>query len=563
MFIKLIENGEDGEKNMMKKKTLRVYSRIPVEGQYPNGLAYSVHMALGESEAEVIEGENCQTKKDIEWKPLHNDYGILFPKADIDERNVIIPKFAADIRIAEVCSTGNTECGNNANGALKAENVDSKKQFPGEHQFSSYYITGADVVSEGYYGQADMANESEGDGKGGQCFWTWVTEDFVNYEECGLLTADELEKRTGLSLTQLREKDSVKISDEIAVKISKKWDSTKVEEYVGLPENEALRSLKEQKDFQKFPLARGFGDPVILFWEDEYYFIATNDNVGDIGLYVRKSHTIDGLFAEDIEMHLILDKDEKRHLIQTFWAPEFHVIGGRLCILFAVSNEQWGPKCHMMRLKENGDILKASDWEDPVEVKRAGGLILGAHGITLDMTYVKSGSRHYYVWSYRENIGSPLDSGSMIMVGEFDPENPTELITEPVCLSRPLYGFENTRGTINNEGPYAFYHNEKIYLTYSGGDARGYLYTTCLLTAKDGDNLCDPGVWEKAKTPALSFASVPGVYGPGHNSFFRDRNGDWWIAFHAVTDYQEKVISDCFRRVVYDDNGEPRFDGVM
>ena len=81
------------------------------------------------------------------------------------------------------------------------------------------------------------------------------------------------------------------------------------------------------------------------------------------------------------------------------------------------------------------------------------------------MTYIKSGDKHYYAWSYRENIGT-----------------------------------------------------------------------------------------------VLHFASVQGEYGPGHNSFFCDRNGDWWIAYHAVSSYEEKVISTGIRRVHFDSLNRPRLD---
>lgn len=500
-----------------KAYKFRVYSRDTIEGQYPNGLAYSVHMAVSDGG---------------EFVPMHNNYGLLFAKADVDERNVIVPAFTRNIRVAKISSNDRNK----------------------------YVITGENTSADGTV--SDLQKEE---------FWSWLTEDFINFEELGIKRTEELEAATGLPAKQLRASDEVTVSKEMAEAACHEWNPIKFEKAENsASEGKNIRVLYSDGSYHdknlaeypnvKFPFARGFGDPVVLLWENEYYYIATNDNVGDIGFYARKADTIDGLFADNVQMHIILDKDEKRELIQTFWAPEFHVIGERLCILFAVSNEQWGPQCHIMRLKEGGDILKAEDWEDPVKIKSMGGKKLGWNGITLDMTYVKSGNRHYYVWSYREHIGSPLDSGSMIMAGEFLPENPYELITEPVCLSRPLYGFENVRGTINNEGPYAFYHRGKIYLTYSGGDARGYLYTVGLLTADDGDDLCDVSVWNKAKTPVLSFASVPGEYGPGHNSFFRDRNGDWWIAFHAVTCFEEKVISDSIRRVHFDINGKPRFD---
>lgn len=467
-------------------KTLTVYNKEVIEGQYPNGLAYSVHIAIQE-------------------EPVRNDYGILFPKGSVDEENRIVPAFVGEVRIAAV--------------------VVNARQ--------AYLITGENWTDKG------VAKTDE------KLYWAWLTEDFISYEEWNLCGEKTLEERTDVSITELRKSNEINIVDELACRIKEYWNEK--------PE------MNTKYPKLQFPFSRGFGDPVFFLWKDDYYYIATNDNVGDIGFYVRKAHELEDLFAEDTEVHIILDKDEKRGLIQTFWAPEFHVINEDLYLVFAVSNENWGPQCHIMKLKENGDILNPNDWEDPRKVTRPQGKKLGENGITLDMTYVKSGDRHYYVWSYREKIGSPLDSGSMLMVAEFDPANPYELITEPVCLSRPLYGFENTNGTINNEGPYAFYHGNNIYLAYSGGDARGYLYTVGMLTAKDGADLCDLSVWEKAKTPVLSFRSVQGEYGPGHNSFFCDRDGDWWIAYHGVTSFEERIISDGIRKIRYDQNDCPRF----
>lgn len=338
---------------------LKVYNKTTIDGQYPNGLAYSVHIS--------IHGE-----------PIHNEYGILFPKGSVDEDNRIVPAYAGNIRIASVV-------------------IDSKQ---------AYLITGEDFTENG--------TSIEGE----ESFWAWMTEDFISYEEWNLCERKILEERTGISISELRKNSEISISDELTGKIKEHW-------------NEAPEKNTKYPKLQ-FPFSKGFGDPVFFLWKDDYYYIATNDNVDDIGFYVRKAHELEDLFAEDTDVHIILDKDEKRGLIQTFWAPEFHVINEELYLIFAVSNENWGPQCHIMKLKENGDILEPEDWEDPKKVTRPGGKKLGEDGITLDMTYVKSGDRHYYVWSYREKIGSPMDSGSMLMVGEFNPKNPYELITEPV-----------------------------------------------------------------------------------------------------------------------------------
>ena len=128
-----------------------------------------------------------------------------------------------------------------------------------------------------------------------------------------------------------------------------------------------------QKEFP-FPLAKGYADPDILKWEGNYYFLATNDNVNDIGLFVRGASTVEGLFTEEAHANevILLDVNEEKDFIQTFLCPEFHVIGGRLYILFAVGGKKWSPQCHMMRLREGGSILCPEDWEEPVRVCRAG-----------------------------------------------------------------------------------------------------------------------------------------------------------------------------------------------
>lgn len=505
--------------NDRSKTVLRVYAREASEDKYPEGLAYSVHFSLIENGKE---------------EPLHQNYGLLFPRAEIDSQNVIHPRFLGKPRIISFLFHGK----------------------------ESYLITGIDMIRE----QENSVETLEATGE----YWCFSTNDFISFQEWGLLSQEALQEKTGINIEMLRAADRITVSDTLAASMKQVWNPIRFTAITSPDEKGNVMVTYSDGSCHKkklttyprleFPLARGFGDPVVLLWKDEYYFIATNDNLNDIGLYVRKAHTLDELFAENVQMHLILDRDEGRHLIQTFWAPEFHIIGNDLYILFAVSGEQWGPQCHIMKLKEGGDILKASDWEDPVRIKRADGSWLTDKGITLDMTYVRSGNRDYYVWSYRENIGTPEDSGSMLMVAEFSREHPDRIINDPVCISRPLYGFENVRGTINNEGPYAFYHGGTIYLTYSGGDARGYLYCICLLTAADGEDLCNPEVWQKAKTPVAHFASVSGEYGPGHNSFFQDRNGDWWIAFHGCRFYEEKVISSAIRRVHIDSNGKPRFD---
>ena len=306
-----------------------------------------------------------------------------------------------------------------------------------------------------------------------------------------------------------------------------------------------------------FPLAKGYGDPVIFPWEGKWHFLGTNDNLDDIGLYIRESDTVAGLFAPGVEEHLILPFDPARRFEQTFWAPEWHLIGGEAYILFAVSGHTWGPQCHMMRLKKGGSVIRAEDWENPVPVERMDGSPLTTDGITLDMTFIRAESGAYVTWSYRRHIGTPKDTGSMLYIAAIDEKEPWWLTSEPVLLTRPLYGWENVAGTINNEGPHALVMDGKVYLAYSGGSANAYTYALGLMTANGADDLTRLSSWEKSISPILSFYSVKGEYGPGHHSFYRNEWGEWMLAYHGETGLHEHLRCDGIRRVHFRADGTP------
>ena len=129
--------------------------------------------------------------------------------------------------------------------------------------------------------------------------------------------------------------------------------------------------------------------------------------------------------------------------------------------------------------------------KNPVRVCKKDGSWLTEDGITLDMTYIKTKRASYMVWSYRKDIATPLDTGSMLYIATIDEKEPWILTSNPVLLSRPLLGWENVAGTINNEGPYAFLKDGKVFLTYSGGSANGYTYAVGLFTANEEDGTPD------------------------------------------------------------------------
>ena len=196
-------------------------------------------------------------------------------------------------------------------------------------------------------------------------------------------------------------------------------------------------------------------------------------------------------------------------------------------------------------------------------MKKMDGAYLTEDGITLDMTYFKVDGISYIMWSYRYGIGTPYDTGSMLYIATVDERNPTILTSEPVLLSRPLYGWENIQGTINNEGPYPLITEDTVYITYSGGAACGYTYALGLLSIPRGNDFLDAEKWKKSGTPILSYYSINGVYGPGHNSIFKDFDGNTIVIYHGEKELvQSGTRCVAMHRIHFNQQGVSIFDVV-
>ena len=513
----------------------RVFVRPVNAEDYPAGLANSIHIACKTGEAE--------------WKVFNRNYGILFAEGLISGNNTIIPMgirnpgiFQMDNGIIGICAERIHENGDpdeTSRGRVLLWTTRDLIHFESEGLVDRKKLVPVDL-SDSLALDSGLAEEA-------LRYWSPIVHTGTTVPETvHISSAKDLEYITA----------TLQYSDGSARQKRVIWETENTR--FGHPGTYVVRGTVEQQHF-RFPLAKGYGDPVIFPWEGKWYYISTNDNLDDIGLYIREAPTVEGLFADGVKEHLILPFSPERGFEQTFWAPEFHVIGGELFILFAVSGHTWGPQCHMMKRKPDGKMTDADGWEDPVRVVRKDGKPLADDAITLDMTFLRTQSGSYMVWSYREHIGTPLDSGSMLYIASVDEKTPWQLTSEPVLLTRPLYGWENVEGTINNEGPCAFIRDGIVYLTYSGGSANRYTYALGLMTACTDSDLLDIRSWSKSVTPVLTFRSVDGEYGPGHNSFFTNEDGELMIAYHAETGLKETLRCDGIRRVHFRKDHTPYF----
>jgi len=194
-----------------------------------------------------------------------------------------------------------------------------------------------------------------------------------------------------------------------------------------------------------WPLINNRADPDIIYYQGRYYFIATDESLQE-RLYIRVADTLAGL--ETASDHLILGRNHAGDMSGLFWAPELHIINGKLHILFAASTEStpadWWKhvQCRVMELK-GSNPTRASDWGEAQRIlMQDGSTPLYDHsGITLDMTYFEVNGKHYYMWSQREIAGG-IDSANLLKQWS---ENSKRYGTAKDTVLRPLCSSEGER----------------------------------------------------------------------------------------------------------------------
>lgn len=310
------------------------------------------------------------------------------------------------------------------------------------------------------------------------------------------------------------------------------------------------------QDHFAFPIAYNRADPCICKWNGSYYFIATNDADGNHTLYIREAKSIPELV--EAPERLLLDSETYPGIGGLLWAPEFHEINGRLYIFHgATPGEFFWEESHMMELREGGDPACREDWSAPKRVMKKDGSDICEAGkeITLDMTCFQWEGDFYAVWSQRQFL--PKDLGAWLYIAKLDPREPWRLLTDPIVLSKPEYGWANNH-TFVDEGPFALMGEDKLYLTFSSA-AVDASYVVGLLTVQKGMDLLDAGSWKKKNYPILTSRSVEGEFGTGHNAYVTDDNGTVWNTYHARPGV-DGARSSGIRRVHFDIDGDPVLD---
>ncbi|MBW3093459.1 family 43 glycosylhydrolase [Bifidobacterium sp. 82T10] len=298
------------------------------------------------------------------------------------------------------------------------------------------------------------------------------------------------------------------------------------------------------------------GDPCICRFRGRYYLTGSQLD----GIVVRCADTIDGLAAAAPQRVVTVSAEGKDNV----WAQEMHVIDGTAYVFTTLGPDGWS-SVQAVVFRCDGDPMDPDAWGPARHVVRPDGSLLAHGGISLDMTYFEVGGVSYVMWSGRRfrdrTTGADGVYPANVYIATVDRSEPWRLTGEPVCVMRPLYGWDRCETEVD-EGPYLLRHGDDLFVTVSGSSTGlADLYCVGLLHAKTDSDLLDPASWHELGYPILTKESVPGEYGPGHNSFVTDPDtGDDLLVYHAVPHDERNVAQGRhtgIRRVHWAASGYP------
>lgn len=267
-------------------------------------------------------------------------------------------------------------------------------------------------------------------------------------------------------------------------------------------------------------------DPYILRHTDgQYYFTATVPEYDR--LVLRRSSTLAGLAnAPETE---IWHKHESGVQSEHIWAPELHFLDGKWYIYYSASDKDdiWALRPYVLVCEDRDPVT--GRWTELGKMKRADEDPFSFEDFSLDATVFGNHGKRYYVWAEKVGTGKKI---SNLYIAEM--ERPDKLRTVQVLLTGPDYDWERV-GFWVNEGPAAIKRDGKIFLTYSASET-GIDYCVGMLSIDENEDLLDPRKWKKERYPVLKTDASLQIYGPGHNSFTVDEEGNDIMVYHARTE---------------------------
>ncbi|MCR5755462.1 MAG: glycoside hydrolase family 43 protein [Acetatifactor sp.] len=270
------------------------------------------------------------------------------------------------------------------------------------------------------------------------------------------------------------------------------------------------------KDTYTNPIMESGADPWVILSGDAYYYCCSSVNNS---ISLARSEKLEELGKA--ELVKVYEAPKGTQHSAEIWAPELHFACGSWYIYYAADD---GDNMHhrMYVLRGGSNPLDPLDGEYSFVGKVAD----PADKWAIDGTILEHDGKLYFIWSGwegDENIKQDIFIAPM--------SNPWTISGDRVRISTPDHEWERNGNPWVNEGPEILKHGNAVHIIYSASGSWTDEYCLGRLTCTDG-NFLNPGSWVKA---GPVFAKANDVFGPGHASFVKSKDGERdYIVYHAA-----------------------------
>lgn len=302
------------------------------------------------------------------------------------------------------------------------------------------------------------------------------------------------------------------------------------------------------------PLLPSGPDPWVIGYNGTYYYM----NTTGVNLTIWETRDITDL--RHARNKVVWQPPASGPYSRDIWAPELHRFDGKWYLYFAADDGH--NETHRIYALENAS-------EDPLE---GAWVFKGKVGDSTDKWAIDASAfevegQRYLIWS---GWKGDTDGEQDVFIAHL--KNPWTVDSERVMVSHPQYPWEHVGDLLDrpavphvevNEGPEMLKHGDDLFLVYSGSACWTDYYALGVLHAKAGANLLDAASWTKYDHPFLRQDPRNGVFGTGHNGFFKSPDGKQdWIIYHANPGPHEGCGSERSPRaqpITWKTDGTPEF----
>ena len=265
------------------------------------------------------------------------------------------------------------------------------------------------------------------------------------------------------------------------------------------------------------PIKQRGPDPWLTYYEGYYYLATTTWNNT---ITMRRSRTLGGLASAADTLLFTLTRPNGAG---TMWAPEFHLLDGpsgrRWYFYYTAGQEPFNLGTQRIHVLEStgpdpmGPYTFKADLLDPTQ----------NNTWELDPGILQLNGQLYLLGTFY-NGSQPMFIRPM--------SNPWTASGTRRILTTPTLPWETVGGAVA-EGGEVLQRNGRTFIVYSASHCSTPDYKLGMLEYISGDPL-NSSSWRKSPNPVFQRNNTAGVYGPGHNGFFKSPDGtEDWIVYHA------------------------------